>query len=293
MQNNLSIKIEKTQATELFNNLISKGYLSDTPNNEYVVWRVQNENNTLLFYKSGSLVFQGKDNPEKVLNEFKIKSPNSEVFAPHMGSDEVGKGDFFGPLVVCCAYLDTNSLNKIRGFGISDSKKLSDTKILEIYEKIKDTILFEVVIQTPELYNRRLADFKNVSYFLASLHRDCAERLFQKLKSKNLKPEYIVIDQFSLNKSRLGNEFNNMGLRLLQFHKGESDIAVATASVIARATFLLEWKKMEEKFNFTFPKGATSVIESGKSFVEKYGLDELRNVAKVSFKTTTQVTSFS
>jgi ribonuclease HIII len=74
-----------------------------------------------------------------------------------------------------------------------------------------------------------------------------------------------------------------------QFHKGESDIAVAAASIIARGIFLEEFDKMGKKYNFDFPKGASNVIDSGLSFIEKYSKEELRNVAKVGFKTTQRI----
>ena len=77
----------------------------------------------------------------------------------------------------------------------------------------------------------------------------------------------------------------------MQFHKGESDIAVAIASVIARAIFLIEFKSMCDKYNFDFPKGSSIVIDSARDFVSKFGIDELRNVAKISFQTTKEVTS--
>ena len=111
------------------------------------------------------------------------------------------------------------------------------------------------------------------------------------LKNKNIPCESVVIDQFASSKSRILNEVGQLGIKLNvnQFHKGESDIAVAAASIIARGIFLEEFKKMNEEYGFSFPKGASDVINSGIEFVQKYGREELRKVAKVSFRTSQKI----
>lgn len=289
MQNTTSIKIDNQKAQRLKNALLDTGYTQENPGSEYILWRLKSDLNVVLYYKSTSLVIQGKGNSQGILDL--IGGESEADFKPHLGSDEVGKGDYFGPLVVCCAYLDENGLKLITNLGIADSKSLSDKKMLNIYDKIKNSVDFEVSIQFPKIYNQRVKEFKNLSFYLATLHKECAESLNLKLQKKEIFAKSIVIDQFSLNKSRLGNEFNNMGLELSQFHKGESDIVVALASVIARVTFLLEMKKMGEEYSFDFPRGASNVIESAKLFVEKFGAEKLNDVAKVSFRTTSKVLS--
>jgi ribonuclease HIII len=113
------------------------------------------------------------------------------------------------------------------------------------------------------------------------------------LKEKGIKCDHAVIDQFSSLKSRVTNELGELGKKvtLEQFHKGESDIAVAAASIIARGIFLEERVLMSKKYSFEFPKGASNVINPAKEFVKKYGQQELRRVAKIGFKTTKKVLS--
>jgi ribonuclease HIII len=111
------------------------------------------------------------------------------------------------------------------------------------------------------------------------------------LQEKGIECKKVVIDQFSSKKSRVVDELGPLakGVKFVQFHKGESDIAVAFASVIARAIFLEELGKMNEEYYFTFPKGASNVITAAREFVKKNGVDELEKVAKTSFKTTKKV----
>ena len=116
------------------------------------------------------------------------------------------------------------------------------------------------------------------------------------LNKKGIDCKHVVIDQFSSRKSRVLDELGPLGkgIELEQFHKGESDIAVAAASVLARGIFLEEMEKMRNTYYFNFPKGASHVIPQAKEFVSKHGVSELEKVAKISFKTTKSVmqTSF-
>ena len=117
------------------------------------------------------------------------------------------------------------------------------------------------------------------------------EKALKDLNSKGIECSYIVVDQFSAAKSRVVNELGELGksVELIQFHKGESDIAVAAASIIARGIFLQEWDKMNEKYNFVFPKGASNVLDGARLFVSEHGVEELRNVSKIGFRTTQSV----
>lgn len=288
-QNTKTLKISSLEAQTLFSELLKKDFKEVSIPNKYVLWRVEGNNLVVMMYTSGSLVIQGKGDTTLVTS--RIEGKNKDNFTPHLGSDEVGKGDYFGPLVVCCVYLDEKTYDIVSNTSITDSKKLSDFSIRRIYSEVKEQIDYSYISVSPKEYNEELTKFKNLSYFLANIHRKTASLLLSKLKVKKISPQYIVIDQFSLNKNRLENEFKGLKIEMRQFHKGESDIAVATASVFARAIFLEEMESMNEKYNFTFPKGATDVIDSGVKFVKKYGREKLTDVAKISFKTTAQIFS--
>lgn len=289
MQKTVTLKLSNNEAESLKERLGNYGYTSAKPTNPYVLWRMNGKGITVMYYSKGSLVAQGEGDFSIFTDKGNHENEKSDSYTSHIGSDEVGKGDYFGPLVVCSAFVEEKDLDLIKENGITDSKKLSDSKMLKIFEMLKDVIKYQAVIAYPEEYNQHTKEYKNVSYFLASLHRRAVEGLLGKINISN--PE-LIIDQFSLNKGRLENEFKGLNVNLTQFHKGESDIAVATASVFARAIFVQEFENMSEKYGMIFPKGATNVINFGKDFVKKYGQEELKNVAKISFRTTSQVLGF-
>lgn len=283
MQVTKSLKINKDEAKKLNSLLTSKGFREGKIPNPYVLWRLEGLNTTVMYYSSGSLVSQGEFDVTSLLLE-----GSSTEFKPHLGNDEVGKGDYYGPLVVCSVFVDENVRAKAIELGVADSKKISDPKIVKIFEALNESVLYHCEILLPERYNEDIRKFKNVAYMLADTHAECAKSLSEKLGEVKYD---CVVDQFSADKGRLSKAFDGVNVNLVQFHKGESDIAVALASVFARAIFLKEWGKMNEKYSLDFPKGATDVINFGKEFVAKYGQQELYNVAKISFRTTSQILS--
>jgi len=245
-------------------------------------------------YFSGKLVFQGKEDFTNVISSLKKEEiMTEESFLPHMGVDEVGKGDYFGPLVVVSCFVTEDFLKKVRHLGFADSKKFSDGKIENLYNMVREYPYYYSSVVHPKEYNEMTVKYRNASLLLAKQHSLVIENGLKDLESKGIKCEYVVIDQFSMSKSRVTNELGELGNRykLEQYHKGESDIAVACASVIARGIFLKEWEKMNERYNFHFPKGASNVVENARLFLSLYGEKELNNVAKTSFKTTKQVLS--
>jgi ribonuclease HIII len=160
-----------------------------------------------------------------------------------------------------------------------------------LYENVKDYQYYYPSIVMPSEYNDLVNEDGNVSIVLAKQHSKCIEKALKDLQSKDIPCEGVVIDQFSSSKNRVSDELGELGKSVVvtQFHKGESDIAVAAASIIARGIFIEEFERMNQKYDFDFPKGASNVIDSGLSFIQKHGKEELRNVAKVGFKTTQRI----
>jgi ribonuclease HIII len=259
----------------------------------------------IVVYSSGKVVLQGGNvtddfvcKVEGVFGIKKKKSINKSVFKgyiDHIGVDEVGKGDFFGPMVVCAAFLTAEMAEEFKKTEMQDSKKLSDSIMCDMYDDFAGKVPHVVSIVTPEIYNREYPKVKNVSILLAQNHAKCIEDLLTELDKQDIKCEKVVIDQFSKKKDRVTSLLGKRSkeIKFEQFHKGESDIAVAVASVFARAVFVKAWKEMDETYGFKFPKGATHVIEPGKQFVKLYGGDRLAEVAKMSFRTAKQVQSKS
>jgi len=260
---------------------------------EYVTFRLKSPTGSVAtMYFSGKLVFQGKEDFTSVISTLKENEDVSKQdFKPHIGVDEVGKGDYFGPLVVVSCFVNEEFLKKVKLLGFADSKKFSDKRILGLFNMVREYPYYYSSVVYPNEYNKMTEMYKNASLLLAKQHSLVIEKGIKDLEQKGIECEYVVIDQFSTSKSRVLDELGELSkkYRLIQFHKGESDIAVACASIIARGIFVEEWGKMNSKYDFVFPKGASNVIDNAKLFVSRYGKEELSNVAKISFKTTKEV----
>lgn len=289
---------------------VTHGFTEKPLSNPYQSWVLKSDPlGTAISYTSGKLVLQGGDitRLEEIVNKLVSLDASSKIdgadrkdvqrannfgaFRPHIGVDEVGKGDYFGPMVAVAAYVQEADLDLLQSNGVGDSKKINDSKIIQIHNEIVDRIEHCVYIMEPIEYNSVYKKIGNVAVVLARLHAGVIEGLLTELEASNLICEEIVIDQFSKSKHRSLNELGPKAKKLpiKQFHKGESDIAVATASILARAYFLDARTDMEAMWDMKFPKGASNVIPTGKKFVSRYSVDDLQKVAKVSFKTTKQV----
>ncbi len=296
-QNTISLEIQKTDFQKVKDKLLAQNWTEQNDMNQYVLFRLKSPSGSIaIMYFSGKLVLQGREDLSNLVaflkgDEVNEKEKTLEGFLPHFGVDEVGKGDYFGPLVVVGCFVNDEFLKKVKLLGFADSKKFSDEKIENMYNLVKDYPYYYSSIVYPNEYNRLTRVYKNASLLLAKQHSKVIEEGLMNLESKKEVCNYVVIDQFSTSKSRVINELGQLGkkYKFIQFHKGESDIAVATASIIARGIFIEEWRKMNDKYDFHFPKGASNVIDNAKLFVSVYGEKELDNVAKTSFKTTKQV----
>jgi len=291
-QNTVSIKLDKNQIENFPEILLALGWIPKLLKNDYVEYAfISPKGSVATLYSSGKLVLQGNEDFTEAISHIKESRGESDFIEPHIGVDEVGKGDYFGPLVVVACYVNDEFADKISQLGFDDSKKFTDHKIEQLYNHVKDYPYYYPSIVKPTEYNDLVNEDGNVSILLAKQHSKCIEMGLKDLKEKGIPCESVVIDQFSSSKNRILNELGELGreINIKQFHKGESDIAVAAASIIARGIFLEEFEKMNKEYDFTFPKGASDVIDSGISFIQKHGREELRNVAKVGFKTTQRV----
>jgi ribonuclease HIII len=203
----------------------------------------------------------------------------------HIGVDESGKGDFFGPLVIAACYVGPEHLAELE--GVRDSKKLTDAQALRLSDRIKRTCPHSVVAIGPAKYNELYANFQNLNKLLAWGHARAIENVLE------IQPaELVISDQFA----------DPAGLRRQLFQKGrqvelksmvraESDIAVAAASILARAEFLRRLEKLGLEFDVKLPKGATNVIPTARRFAATYGVAKLSEVCKTHFKTYRTVVS--
>jgi len=202
----------------------------------------------------------------------------------HIGVDESGKGDFFGPLVIASCYVGPEHLAELD--GVKDSKKLTDPMSIRLAAQIKRVCPHSVIAIGPAKYNELYEKFRNLNRLLAWGHARAIENALE------LKPCKLVIsDQFA-DPAGLKRQLFDKGreVELRSMVRAESDIAVAAASILARAEFLHRLKKLGDDFGVELPKGASpQVIAAGKRFVAKHGGGELRQVAKLHFKTINSV----
>lgn len=254
---------------------------------QYMIFQARGDGYTASFYKSGKFVIQGK-NTDKILEKyFSMPSKKQDCLLdvpyPHIGIDESGKGDFFGPLVIAGAYLDEAGAKKLQEAGVCDSKKLTDKKILELEAEIKNIAVFDVITINPKKYNELYSSFRNLNRLLAWGHSSVLENLLKKTDAK-----VAISDKFASSENVILSALKEKGktIKLIQQTKAEADTAVAAASVLARAEFVKGISFISSQYEINLPKGASdTVLNQAKKFSERYGREELKNVAKIHFKT--------
>ena len=295
-----SSKYDINKEPQLKSKLESQGFTFKAINHAF--WSAQNNGITITLYKSGKILVQGK-NTEEFVNQFlevsnqrpitQQKTPTQtklEIPKPKIdcwiGTDESGKGDYFGPLVVAGVLVDQNNIKKFQEIGIKDCKKVKDESIEKLAWQIKANSTFSVITINPAKYNQLYAKFNNLNNLLAWGHARAIENILEKKECK-----YALSDKFG-NESLIKNALMTQGrtINLEQRHKAEDDIAVAAASILARNEFLQRIKKMSQEYGIELPKGASEKVkEQARVFIKKYGFEALNNIAKLHFKTTLEL----
>jgi ribonuclease HIII len=313
-----SYTIPKGDRERLQHQLASTGGI-DQPPGAYESWRIKLSDGasqaTAIMYQSGKLVIAGyapafdhavaivgsvgkpvapKRPPAAPAASAPAEAPSENE--PHIGTDEAGKGDFFGPLVTAGVYVDERTARLLRTMGVRDSKLVSDRELRGLATNIRDVVEDEkraVIIVAPkrynELYKQMRSEGKNLNTLLAWAHT----RAIEDLIGHGLRPKFILSDQFGDKRyieSRLMVDTRLSGVPVLQMHRAEADVAVAAASILARDAFLKWLEQAGKALGLTVPKGASpKVIETGKLLISRMGADGLKDYAKVSFKTMQKV----
>ncbi|WP_102399752.1 ribonuclease HIII [Haloimpatiens massiliensis] len=217
-----------------------------------------------------------KKNNEMSINEIK------KGIKPLIGTDESGKGDFFGPLVIAGVYADENTQRILRTLGVDDSKKLTDKKISSIAEQIKKLCIYSVVMVGNKKYNTIYDKIGNLNKLLAWGHARVIENVLEKVECEN-----VLSDQFG-NPNLIKNALMEKGkkVNLQQRPRAEENVVVAAASILARDAFVKNMEQMSKNYGIEFIKGASNMtIEVGKDFAQKFGKGRLNEVAKIHFST--------
>lgn len=269
---------------------------------QYSLWRAKTTTAQVTYYTSGKILVQGKDISNvmsKISPVLGIKAPlqqsfecsnikedKPEIFASfdekYIGTDESGKGDFFGPLVIAAVQVSDDCKQKFIDLGIKDSKKLNDKKILQLASIIKANAVHSVVTVMPSKYNELYNNFKNLNKLLAWGHARAIENILEKSPCK-----YALADKFG-DESLIQNALMNKGksITLKQTVRAEADIAVAAASVLARAEFVKRINELSAKYEMPFSKGVSpTVLQQAENFINTYSFDRLGEIAKTHFKT--------
>lgn len=205
---------------------------------------------------------------------------------PHIGTDEAGKGDYFGPLVVAAAYADEVALARLPEAGVRDAKRVASSTLWRLEKAVKQICpAFEVVLISPARYNELHAKMRNLNLLLAWGHARAIETLLERVTCA-----LAVADQFG-DRSYLEESLMQRGrqIQLLQQVRAEADPAVAAASVLARAAFLRYLERLSAEVGLPLPPGATHVLPAARDVLAKGGEALLRHVAKIHFKTTKAV----
>ncbi len=255
-----------------------------------------------VYRKGPKVLVQGKETEDfvkftfepEILGEARLgyeEVHNPEMFEPHFGIDESGKGDYFGPLVIAGVYTEADTTRALIEAGVMDSKRISSTaRIRSLAAVIRKHrgIREAVVLIGPERYNELYERFDNLNELLAWGHATVIENLVARVPDC----PRALSDQFA-NPRVLQRALGRKGLEidLQQRTKGESDVAVAAASILAREAFVGWMEQAASDWGLPLALGAgPPVLETGSAFVEKHGVQELRKVGKVHFKTTNHLT---
>ncbi|MYL19987.1 ribonuclease HIII [Halobacillus litoralis] len=261
---------------------------------------------TITAYRSGKVLFQGK-NPEEESGKWgtgsstsgqKKKSSSHHRYHPseslftssHIGSDEAGTGDYFGPITVAAAYVTAEQIPQLKAIGVKDSKNLSDAQITDL---AKDLIALKIPYSLLRLPNKKYNQLQKKGWSQGKmktiLHHQAINRLLEKIAPD--KPEGILIDQFSqpdVYQKHLRSEKQQLQKDVYFMTKAESySIAVAAGSIIARSAFVKAMDTLEFDTGLPIPKGASGKVDkAAAAVIEAYGEDKLDELAKVHFANT-------
>lgn len=268
----------------------------------YVVFQAQEEDTVITLYESGKCMFQGTSADVDAAmwgvaleNTKEKKEENKKKDAIYyncnsVGSDEVGTGDYFGPIVVTACYVKKEDIEYLEKLGVGDSKKIDDSKILKIAPEIAKKIKYRSVILNNKEYNERYNQNINMNKIKSIMHNKV---LYQLMQEEKPTIDYIIVDEFAREARYYEylKGINEIQKGITFMTKAEDkNLAVACGSIISRYLFLKEFDKICDSIHIPLPKGAGKDVDTiGEEIVEKYGKEKLNEIAKVNFKNTDRI----
>ncbi len=279
----------------------------------YAVFQAMEADTIITLYESGKAMFQGTSadvdaniwvDMEKKLNNrtIDIDAPKKEkekykeelnyfYSMSTVGSDEVGTGDYFGPIVVTATYVDKEKVALMQELGVKDSKKLTDEKI----KKIAPTLLKKIPYVTFTLSNEEYNKYQSMGYNMNKIKAILHNKVLYSITHKEEKYNYqkIVVDQFVYPRKYFEHimEATEKVTDITFTTKAESKCAsVAAASIISRYIFLMKIEELGKTLGMEIPKGANDIVDQvGKEIVTKYNFNKLEEIAKLNFKNTDKI----
>ena len=274
----------------------------------YAIFQADTGDTIVTLYESGKAMFQGvsadieagmwesigkdKENIDYFIDREEVKEKKEETTIPidisSVGSDEVGTGDYYGPIVVTASYVNKDDIPFLTELGVKDSKKLSDEQILKIVPKIIKKIKYKTIMLSNKEYNKNYGKDMNMNKIKAVLHNKVLTEMV-----KDNEYHYIVVDQFEPESSYYKHlsEVPSPLKGITFITKAEDKcLSVACSSLISRYIFVKEIDKLGDKYGIFLPKGANYYVEDvGIKLVEKYGINVLKEVAKLNFSNTDRI----
>ena len=274
----------------------------------YAIFQADTGDTIVTLYESGKAMFQGvsadieagmwesigkdKENIDYFIDREEVKEKKEETTIPidisSVGSDEVGTGDYYGPIVVTASYVNKDDIPFLTELGVKDSKKLSDEQILKIVPKIIKKIKYKTIMLSNKEYNKNYGKDMNMNKIKAVLHNKVLTEMV-----KDNEYDYIVVDQFEPESSYYKHLSEVPSpLKGITFITNAEDkcLSVACSSLISRYIFVKEIDKLGDKYGIFLPKGANYYVEDvGIKLVEKYGVNVLKEVAKLNFSNTDRI----
>ena len=275
----------------------------------YAVFQADEADTVVTLYQTGKALFQGISadidanmwseveknlNPDKKIqiktaNDKKKPKNNSFVYFHNtIGSDEVGTGDYFGPIVVTASYVKKEDIPFLENLKVKDSKKMTDEDILKITPQIIKRIPYYTMILSNKEYNEK-HEKVNLNAMKAILHNKALLEISKKYNDY----DYIVVDQFAEKPIYYHylKEVDNVQRNITFITKAEDQcLSVACSAIISRYVFLKQFDKMSKELGFTLPKGAGEKVDKiGAEIVKKYGINILNEISKISFKNTEKI----
>lgn len=274
----------------------------------YAIFQADTGDTIVTLYESGKAMFQGvsadieagmwesigkdKENIDYFIDREEVKEKKEKTTIPidisSVGSDEVGTGDYYGPIVVTASYVNKDDIPFLTELGVKDSKKLSDEQILKIVPKIIKKIKYKTIMLSNKEYNKNYGKDMNMNKIKAVLHNKVLTEMV-----KDNEYDYIVVDQFEPESSYYKHlsEVPSPLKGITFITKAEDKcLSVACSSLISRYIFVKEIDKLGDKYGIFLPKGANYYVEDvGIKLIEKYGINVLKEVAKLNFSNTDRI----